>query len=221
MGEHDDEKGARSISGDAFLPTTAFCGFFHVPCCLLSSCKTSTGVRTSTRDETYAKNIGKLFIIADLPRKGWRIKNETIFTRAPESERNKVNGQTFKAQIIKSFSEYGIECACEIITGLELDDTIYQQKLRDFSPDAYFIVDCTAITIKGDNLGELLWSSDYDISLIDYPTNKRVWRMQASLSQMTYPYADGLAKKVFRAITEQDLEERTNLFGRIQPLPSK
>jgi len=163
---------------------------------------------TSTADKSYSKKLSKIFILAELPTSGWvgtvLVKNETEIAQD--------NYETFKTTFENKFQEIGVKCECEVITGLELDDSIYSQKIKDFSPDAILMIDLISVTTQE----KTMIGSEYNLSFIDFSTNKRFWRANLKLSNLVMGLrvatGENIANTMFDGILNQLEKDKIKIF---------
>ncbi len=183
--------------------------------CLLATAVAATGCRStpaswvesSSKDSSYNKSIHKLFILAKLTTKGWVGKGTT------GEEVRLMNYRAFKENLESIFKKNGIECDCEVLTGLELEDSNYEAKIKVFSPDAYMVINCVSITLQDD----LLIQQNYEVSLIDYPSDKRVWRANVEYYQGGFINGKAMALKIYNTITLGLKDDGLNVLGIIEP----
>jgi hypothetical protein len=58
-------------------------------------------------------------------------------------------------------------------------------------------------------------SSTYDVSLLDYPSGRRVWRAKINVSSAFSPYTDSLANDIFLTFVDQLEADKMNILGTI------
>ncbi len=163
---------------------------------------------TSTADQSYLKKASRIFVLAELPTKGWvgpvLVKNQTQIAQD--------NYGTFKETFENKFKERGIECQCEVLTKLELDESIYTRKIKEFSPDVVLMINCVSITLQGSTMTE----SEYDLSFFDFETNKRFWRANLKANNvvmgMQLATGENVANIIFSKISDQLTKDKMRFF---------
>ncbi|MBN2533935.1 MAG: hypothetical protein JXB88_13680 [Spirochaetales bacterium] len=190
------------------MVNTYFFTFFIIIVLICSGC---AGTIHSTYDTSYSKNVEKLFILANLPEEGWS-KTKHKQTKV---ETNQVNFQKFKLKMEKMFNKINVHCFCRVINELDLDDSEYLNQINAFRPDAVLIIKCTYIYLHNNSLNSI----EFNLSLIDFESNKTFWRADISVSSFgLWPNGGVVAQRIYKTFTDQLENDNMMIFSKIEPL---
>jgi hypothetical protein len=170
----------------------------------------------SNADPAYAKSVGRLFVLAQLPDSGW--EPPAMFSFSNSHEGYQENAALFKTTLEIRFRNIGVGCSCAVKTNVELDDNVYVNKMKSFNPDALLIVDCTSAGTKNN----VMSTANFNLSLIDAATGKRFWRaqflMNISLTFGRKPSGASMADTMFDTLVSQLKQDNMEVFAAVEPL---
>ena len=172
---------------------------------------------TSNADQTYARAVNKLYILAQLPDKGWGSPQWLPFYPL-SNEGYQENAKLFKTTIENRFQKIGVLCSCYVKTGTELDEGAYLKTMQSFDPDAVLVINFTSAVTKNG----VLASTDFNLSFIDFETSKQFWRAALTVKMKSafggpQPSGDNLANDMFEAVVKQLKLDKLQIFATIEP----
>ncbi len=171
---------------------------------------------TSNADPAYAKSVGRLFVLAQLPDSGWAPPAMFSFSNSHEGYRE--NAALFKTTLESRFRNIGVGCSCAVKTNVELDDNVYVNQMKSFNPDALLMVDCASAGTKNN----VMSTANFNLSLIDAATGKRFWRAQFSMNiSLTFgrkPSGASMADTMFDTLVRQLKQDNMEVFAPVEPL---
>ena len=128
-------------------------------------------------------------------------KMEKVFVLVNTAQENEEYSKEFYSALEVALSKKNIESSAYIRTPLTLDTKEdIDNKINAFQPEHLMIIDQTRMTIGG---GNIVVSSDFQFSIIEYPSNEPTWK--GILEVWTHLGIRGSIKKSIRKLME-DLE---------------
>lgn len=182
----------------------------------LTGCASRKARVNSAADLTYTKAVHRLFVLAEMPRASQGeflyLWGESTLVDRNDPERKKKLYQTYKDTIEAEYKKIGIEARCYVPTGLELEDLSLEDQAAAFKADAVLVADCIEIQLRNGNPV----SSTFDVSILDYPSMKRVWRGKLGINHMFSPYVDVTGRKIVATVSKMLKNDNMNIMGTIE-----
>lgn len=155
----------------------------------LSGCATTVKV-DSTRDISYENNLSRIFILVAMFQ-----YNEKLSAALSQSIKSAFLSNGIAAEVINLSS-----------LTLELDTSVYDDQIKNFSPDAIMkIFETNSLVTMNMEVLRII----FDASLYESDSNKRFWRANITVKEegnyITYKDADLIADTIITKLKEDGL----------------
>jgi hypothetical protein len=139
---------------------------------------------TSKKDSSFNKMVGRVFVISKV-----------------EAPLIPVFAHSFEHSLISAFRSNGMDASVVVVESPESDSmTDYSKEAETFAPDATMRINIKPIYRTRDDGYQAIVGTDFDVSLIDTATEKRVWHASGKVDYIRmfgphYRAGEGIKKE--------------------------
>ena len=156
--------------------------------CVTSSIK-------STRDPTFTDKLHQIYVLIN------------------HGNLDQSYSEILQSALMTALSQRGVQCKIEIMSPLDLDESVYSDEIASYGPQA--ILTIVPTTYLSDAYGDHIIRIVYDASLFTAISEKRIWRAQVELSGYTMEkrmrrMADTILQQLVKDGLIEDVEPTVN-----------